>query len=105
MYFSYWILLWNFDILLAVLELRRLGAFLASRMPGCVSRTLCVGFVVDKVTGLFPVLPFFAVSIVPLLRHTAVLTYNRRCIILAIDIVVKKILKRILLSKIIRNFF
>jgi hypothetical protein len=87
-YFPY--LLWNFDILLAMPGLWRLGAFLASRMPGFVSRTICVGFVAVKVTGLFPVFRFFAVSIVPLLRHTAVLTYNRRCIILAIDTVVKK---------------
>ena len=76
MYFSYWILLWNFDTLLAVPRLWRLGAFLSSRMLGFVSRNICVGFVVDKVTleHVFPVLRFFAVSIVPPPRHTTILT-------------------------------
>ena len=49
-YFSYWIFIWDFDILLAVPRLWRLGAFLSSRMLRFVPRTICVGFVVDKVT-------------------------------------------------------
>jgi len=74
-YFSYWILLWNFDILLAVPRLRRLGAFLSSRMLGFVSRTICVGFVVDKVTLEHVCFQYFDFSLSVLFHYRATLLY------------------------------
>jgi hypothetical protein len=74
-YFSYWILLRNFDILLAVPRIKRLGAFLSSRMPGFVSRTICVGFVVDKVTLGHVFSQYFDFSRSVSFHHCAILLY------------------------------
>jgi len=75
-YFSYWILLCNFDILLAVPRLRRLGAFLSSRMPGFVSRTICFGFVADKWTLEHVCCQYFDFLLSVLFHHCAILLYE-----------------------------
>ena len=62
-------------LLLALSRLRRLGAFLSPRMPGFVSRTICVGFVVDKVTLGHVCFQYFDFLLSVLFHHCAILLY------------------------------